>query len=192
VIIAMAPALAAQIQFTPKLSTPRAQFLQRYPMGSLAKVEAVYDQPFWRSAKLSGQSVLGPGPVRSTFDNTPLTGHPGILIGFVGGSISRLWSLQSAAERRSAVLSDFAEVAGKEALDPIEYFEFNWPGEEWSRGGPVGYAGPGVLHDYATTLRAPEGPIHWAGTETATFWNGYMEGAVQAGERAAQEILGSS
>jgi monoamine oxidase len=192
VIIAMAPALAAQIQFAPQLSTPRAQFLQRYPMGSLAKVEAVYDQPFWRSAQLSGQSVLGPGPVRSTFDNTPPSGNPGILIGFVGGSISRLWSLQSAAERRAAVLADFAEVVGKEALDPIEYFEFYWPGEEWSRGGPVGYAGPGVLHDYATTLRAPDGPIHWAGTETATFWNGYMEGAVQAGERAAQEILGSS
>ncbi|MGI8770959.1 MAG: FAD-dependent oxidoreductase [Acidobacteriaceae bacterium] len=65
----------------------------------------------------------------------------------------------------------------------------NWPGEEWSRGGPVGYAGPGVLHDYATTLRAPVGPIHWAGTETATFWNGYMEGAVQAGERAAREVI---
>jgi monoamine oxidase len=192
VIIAMAPALAAQIQFTPKLSTPRTQLLQRYPMGSLAKVEAVYDQPFWRNAKLSGQSVLAPGPVRSTFDNTPLIGHPGILIGFVGGTISRLWSLQSAAERQAAVLSDFAEVVGKEALNPIDYFEFYWPGDEWSRGGPVGYAGPGVLHDYSTTLRAPEGPIHWAGTETATFWNGYMEGAVQAGERAAQEILGSS
>ena len=159
-------------------------------MGSLIKVEAVYPQPFWRNAGLSGQSVLGPGPVRSTFDNTPPSGHPGIIIGFVGGSRARLWPSLSDAERRSAALANFAAVLGDEALTPTEYFEFNWPGEEWSRGGPVGYAGPGVLHDYATTLRVPVGPIHWAGTATATFWNGYMEGAVRAGERAAREVLG--
>ena len=37
--------------------------------------------------------------------------------------------------------------------------------------------------------RAPIGPIHWAGTETATVWMGYMEGAAQAGERAAREVV---
>jgi monoamine oxidase len=31
--------------------------------------------------------------------------------------------------------------------------------------------------------------IYWAGTETATQWCGYMDGAVQAGERAALEVL---
>lgn len=189
IIVAIAPALAALIRYEPKLTTPRAQLLQRLPMGSLIKVEAVYDQPFWREAGLSGQSVIAPGPVRSTFDNTPPSDRPGIIIGFVGGSRARHWSFLPEAERRSAVLANFSAVLGNEALNPTEYFEFNWPSEEWSRGGPVGYAGPGVLHDYATTLRAPVGPIHWAGTETATFWNGYMEGAVQAGERAANEVL---
>ena len=87
------------------------------------------------------------------------------------------------------MLANFAAAFGDEAWNPTQYYEFDWPSEEWSRGGPVGYAGPGVLHDYAATLRAPVGPIHWAGTETATYWNGYMEGAVQAGERAAREVL---
>lgn len=31
--------------------------------------------------------------------------------------------------------------------------------------------------------------IHWAGTETATQWCGYMSGAVQSGQRAAVEVL---
>ena len=35
----------------------------------------------------------------------------------------------------------------------------------------------------------PVGPLHWAGTETATRWAGYFEGALQSGERAAREIL---
>ena len=38
-------------------------------------------------------------------------------------------------------------------------------------------------------LREPVGRIHWAGTETSTFWNGYMDGAVRSGERAANEVL---
>lgn len=38
-------------------------------------------------------------------------------------------------------------------------------------------------------IRPPVGPIHWAGTETATYWNGYIDGAVRSGERAAREVL---
>ncbi|WP_417265231.1 FAD-dependent oxidoreductase [Brumimicrobium sp.] len=30
--------------------------------------------------------------------------------------------------------------------------------------------------------------MHWAGSETATVWNGYMEGALRSGERAAMEV----
>jgi monoamine oxidase len=65
----------------------------------------------------------------------------------------------------------------------------DWIREEWTRGGPVAYAGPGVLLEFGPSIRPPSGLIHWAGTETATFWNAYMEGAVRSGERAAGEIL---
>jgi monoamine oxidase len=189
IILAISPALAAGIQYKPKLTTQRAQFLQRYPMGSLIKVEAVYDTPFWRAAGFSGVSVMAPGPVRSTFDNSPPSGHSGILIGFVGGAFARNWANLSADDRRAAVLGNFAAAFGDAALSPTEYFEFEWPAKQWSRGGPVGYVGPGVLLDYGTTIREPVGPIHWAGTEASTFWNGYMEGAVRSGERAAREVL---
>ena len=46
-------------------------------------------------------------------------------------------------------------------------------------------SGPG----YGRALREPVGPIHWAGTETATKWSGYLDGAISAGERAAREAL---
>ncbi|MEA2385970.1 MAG: monoamine oxidase, partial [Thermoleophilaceae bacterium] len=39
-------------------------------------------------------------------------------------------------------------------------------------------------------LTRPFGCVHWAGTETAPHWNGYMDGAVRSGERAAKEVLG--
>jgi monoamine oxidase len=49
--------------------------------------------------------------------------------------------------------------------------------------------GPGALVACAPALREPVGPIHWAGTETATEWNGYMEGALESAERVAGEVL---
>jgi monoamine oxidase len=48
---------------------------------------------------------------------------------------------------------------------------------------------PGVLTRYGPALREPVGPIHWARTETARVWTGYMEGAVESGRRAAAEVL---
>ena len=46
-----------------------------------------------------------------------------------------------------------------------------------------------VLLDFGKAIREPVGRIHWAGTETSTYWNGYMDGAVRSGERAAAEVL---
>jgi monoamine oxidase len=46
------------------------------------------------------------------------------------------------------------------------------------------------LLDFGKALRRPVGRLHWAGTETADFWNGYMDGAVRSGQRAAKEALG--
>ena len=47
---------------------------------------------------------------------------------------------------------------------------------------------PGRLERLRTALREPVGRIHWAGTETSEVWNGYMDGAVRSGERAAREV----
>lgn len=54
----------------------------------------------------------------------------------------------------------------------------------------MGVAPPGVLTSCAEALRKPCGKIHWSGTETATKWIGYMEGALESGVRVSREILG--
>jgi monoamine oxidase len=55
----------------------------------------------------------------------------------------------------------------------------------------VAIAGPGTLTQFGPAIRKPVDMIHWAGTETSTFWNGYMDGAVRSGKRAAREVLDS-
>src|SRR5207247_3960206 len=84
-------------------------------------------------------------------------------------------------------LQNLANYFGNEALSPRQVVTFNWSAEVWNRGCPVAVLGPGTLIDFGSALRTPVGRVHWAGTETSTYWNGYMDGAVRSGERAASE-----
>jgi monoamine oxidase len=189
VIVAVPPTLAGRLDYNPPLPPLRDQLTQRMPEGTLMKFEAIYDTPFWRAQGLTGQAVSENGPVKVTFDASPADGSLGIMMGFIGGHDARVWEDKTADERRTAALDNLANYFGSAALNPREIVEFNWSTEVWNRGCPVAVLGPGTLIDFGTALRAPVGPIHWAGTETSTFWNGYMDGAVRSGERAASEAL---
>jgi monoamine oxidase len=189
VIVAIPPTLAGRIDYQPLLPVARDQLTQRYGQGALTKVAAVYDKPFWRDQGLNGTAVSTDGLVSATFDDSPPGGTPGVIFGFVGGDSSRKYATLSAADRQAQVLSEFATFFGPQALKAKAYFDTSWTEEEWTRGCPVGIAGPGTLLAYGSALRDPVGRIHWAGTETSTYWNGYMDGAVRSGERAAREAL---
>jgi monoamine oxidase len=189
VIVAMAPALTARIAHEPQLPALRDQLTQRFPQGNVIKCEAIYDRPFWRDQGLAGQVTSDAEPVRVTFDNSPPDGSPGVMLGFIEGDFARKWAQRPASERRAAVLSNFATYFGDQALRPRGYVEMNWSEELWTRGCYVGFTPPGVLLAYGPFIRAAHGRVHWAGAETATIWNGYMDGAVRSGERAAREAL---
>jgi monoamine oxidase len=187
-IVAVPPALAGRIEYDPPLPGPRDQLTQRMPMGSVIKCMATYEEPFWREDGLSGQAVSLPGPAQVVFDNTPANGSPG-LIGFLEGREARELGALPEAERREAVLRGFQRLYGRRAAHPVLYVEKDWSTEPYSRGCYAGVLGPGAWTAYGRALREPVDRIHWAGTETATRWMGYMDGAIQSGRRAAAEVL---
>jgi monoamine oxidase len=189
VILAVPPALASRLAYSPALPKGKARLLKALVPGSLAKATAVYDRPFWRDAGLTGQGVADVGPARAIFDNSPPDGSVGVLFGFVGGSAHGAWANLPADQRRAQVLESFAAFVGDQARAPVDYFEQDWTKERWTRGCPVAHAAPGVLTKYGPWLRRPVGKVHFAGTETADYWLGYMDGAVRSGERAAREVL---
>ncbi len=193
-IVACPPALAGRISYEPLLPFQRDQLTQRYGQGTLTKVAAVYNRPFWRDEGLTGQAVDTGGPVSATFDDSPATASatngPGIVFGFVGGDNARSYATLSPAARKSAVLNQYAQFFGSQALQATDFFETFWSADEWARGCPVGIPATGALLAYGPWLRQPVGRIHWAGTETSNYWNGYMDGAVRSGERSASEVLG--
>ncbi|HEX7060069.1 MAG TPA: flavin monoamine oxidase family protein [Solirubrobacterales bacterium] len=190
VVVAVPPAIAARIEFEPGLSEQRADLARRMRPGRLSKCIALYEKPFWREDGFTGESVTDAGPVTLTFDSSPRDGSAGVLLGFVGGPEVGDMDRMGADERRAAVLACFARLYGPRATAPIDYVEQVWSEEEWSGGGPTSNFGPGGWTAAGPALREPSGRIHWAGTETATIWSGYMEGALQAGDRAAAEVLG--
>jgi monoamine oxidase len=182
--------LSVEIEWTPLLPAEHDALRRRMVLGTLAKCEAIYSEPFWRKDGLNGQALkLGDAAVPAMFDNTPPDGSPGVLMGFMGGRSWRRYQTASAADRRDAVLSDFAQAFGPKALKPVDYFEQDWVEERWTRGAPTSVLGPGTLVGFGPKLVEPVGAVHWAGTETAGYWNGYMDGAISSGERAAAEVL---
>ena len=187
-IVALPPALAGRIDYQPVLPAARDQLTQRMPMGSVIKCMAIYDEPFWREDGLSGQALSLPGPAQVIFDNTPPNGTPGVLLGFLEGRDARLLGAAPEAERRQAVVGTFARLFGPRAGTPSGYVEKDWSAEPWSRGCYAGVLGPGVWTGYGRALRESVDRVHWAGTETATRWMGYFDGAIQSGRRAAAEV----
>ena len=188
VIVAVPPAMVLDIDWFPLIPAKREQLLQRMPMGALMKCDAVYKTPFWRAKGLSGMGLNDQGAVRVSFDNSPKDAAVGVLLAFVGGATWAKYGTMSRSARRKAVLEGFAAIVGDEALDPIEYVEHDWTAERWTKGSPVALQVPGAITAYGSTIRTPFRRVHWAGTETSTYWAGYMDGAVRAGQRSAKEV----
>ena len=190
-IVALPPTLAGRIHYSPALPPLRDQLTQQVPMGYVTKVQIAYPEPFWRAEGLSGSVFSLDDEVSVIFDNSPPDLSCGVLLGFLEGAHARRAGKLAPEERKELVHTVFARFFGPRAADPDEYVERDWAAEEWSRGCYGGRFGTGVWTGYGEALREPMGHIHWAGTETAEIWNGYMDGAVRSGERAAREVLAS-
>jgi monoamine oxidase len=191
-ILALPPALLARIDFRPALSASRATLHANMPAGSVIKCVAAYDRPFWRQAGYSGEAFSTTGLIRATFDDCSASADHAALVAFVVGDEAKRLSALPAAERRPRVVADLARLHGPAAGTPVAYADQDWLAEPWSTGCYVGVMAPGVLSQTAAALRAPEQRVHFAGTETATQFLGYLEGAIEAGTRAAREVLAAT
>ena len=185
-IVAVPPKLVAEIAFEPGLPPARAELVRSMPMGAVIKHTAVYERPFWRDRGLSGMVVSDEGPIHVVFDNSAPSG-PGILMGFSEADSARELGKKAEDERRAEALAVFARHFGDEAKRAVAYADHVWEADPWSGGCYGAFCPPGVLTKLGPSLREPCGRVHWAGTETATVWSGYIDGAIASGKRAARE-----
>ncbi|GIX94420.1 amine oxidase B [Caerostris darwini] len=192
VILACSPLIQMKIHFNPPLPPLRNQLMHRMPKGSVIKLHLYYKMAFWRNKGLNGTlMIIGDDehPVFFALDDTKPDGTFPAIIGFVGGDKCRKMANMSPDERKNAIARSFQKAFGSsEALHPIHYEEKNWMEEQYV-GGCCTLMPPGFLTRYGRVLRQPIDRLYFAGTETAIKWSGYMNGAVEAGERAAREVL---
>ena len=188
VVVAVAPAILDRIEFSPKLPVQRQRLAAQMPMGSVIKCVIAYERPFWRDAGLSGEAVSHSLPFNTVFDASWSAEQGGGLVGFFDGQSALDYADASEQERRQAVIDSLVYYFGEVARNPRNYVDYNWLQDPWARGCYVGVMPPGVMTTLGPALRSPAGRVHWAGTETATQWCGYIEGALQSGERVAAEL----
>jgi monoamine oxidase len=181
--------LIGRIRYEPGLPADLDQLLQRQPLGSVTKVNAIYATPFWRDDGLSGTAVSTTGPIEVVYDNSPPSGRPGVLVGFMEGDESRAFLNASAGARRAAALDSLARYFGDAARTPQGYIDMVWAQEPYTRGAYGTYNPPGVLSALGAAGGRSLPPLHFAGDGTSPQWPGYMDGAIRSGERAAHDVL---
>jgi monoamine oxidase len=188
-IVAISPTLAGRITYDPPLSGVRDQLTQRLPNGSAMKAFFVYDEPFWRADGFNGQLISDVGPARMSNDTCIPGDDHGVILLFLEGDEARTVGRLPQPERRAALTAELVRHYGQKAARPEFYVDGEWSDRQWTRGCYNANHGPHVWTKYGPALTAPVDTIHWASTDTARYWSAYMEGAVDAGERAAQEVI---
>ncbi|CAM2889127.1 flavin monoamine oxidase family protein [Skermania piniformis] len=188
VVVTVPPPMAASITFTPPLPAARAQLIENTHMGTVYKAIAVYERPFWRDRRKHAEVILLDEPGAVVFDTSPPNG-PGHLCLLVAGPEARTLDSLSSAQRRQQLLGRLAGRLGADVDRPVGWHEKSWHLDRYVGGGYSVLPNPGTAA--GRTLPVPHdrvGPIHWAGTETAAEHAGYIEGAIESGQRVAEEV----
>ncbi|XP_046560310.1 probable flavin-containing monoamine oxidase A [Haliotis rubra] len=193
VIMAIPPHHAARIKFTPPLPSRKLNLLNSVPLAFLVKFAVTFEEPFWKDSgpdkrHFGFQAVLEDpelGPIGIAYDATSARGNPAL-----AGFLSSACGTEGDPRRRRDAIFDLLEsVLGPNVRQYLDFVQKDWSKEPYNGGCFLKSLIPGTTKYFNQDLREPFERIHFAGTETATIWCGFMNGAIQSGFRAATEVL---
>jgi len=190
VVLALPPSLAIQgITFDPPLTHQLARLMEITPvwMGAVTKVVAVYGEPFWRIAGLSGAAISHVGPMREIHDMSGPGGTPAALFGFVSSA-----SPTQPTVTPTEILDQLTTLFGSIAGEPDHLLIHDWRNEPLTS--PPGVELLSAYQTYGDRRfgePAMDGRLIIASTETSPVAPGHIEGAIHAGREAAATVLDS-
>lgn len=188
-VVSLPPHLAGRLGYEPPLPAARDHLTQRMPCGQVYKILCAFDGRPWIDRGLAGEAYSDVFPFAFAADIADSDCANGLLAGFVVGPDASRWQTLDATARRQAVESWLDRTLGVSASAITAIHEADWSAEAYTRGGYHCFMPVQTLSRFGETLRAISGGLVWAGTETSIEWFGHMEGALAAGERAAQDVL---
>lgn len=199
VILTAASHTYTHINFTPALPRSKRELAINTLRGRTIKTLITYRSPWWRELGLLGKfTSAGKGPITTTWElSYNNTGLYALAIFSAGADYDTFVNGTTALERQAAMLDDLAGIVGtavgqskKDVVyNVVEYLERDWYEEPYIESSPIASIGPGDFARLAPALRDVVGHVHFSGTETASVWKGYLEGAVDSGNRAAKEVI---
>lgn len=189
VVLALPPRISAGIEFDPPLPPGALAALHAVPtwMAGQAKAVAVYSTAFWREEGLSGDAMSRFGPMVEIHDASPSTDGLFALFGFIGVLPQ---ARRDEQVLRQQVLAQLVRLFGAQAAEPEALFIKDWACDPFTA----------VMADQAPVMAHPQYGMPWglenlwdgrvilAGTEVATEFGGYLEGALEAAELALGKL----
>ena len=193
VVLAMPPRVAAQtIAFAPELGREAMDALRAIPtwMAGQAKIIAVYDEPHWRKAGLSGTAASQKGPMVEIHDASPIDGGPYALFGFVG--VPPDIRAKHHDELIALAVAQLQAMFGPDMATPLSIRIMDWA-QVPQISTPLDLAPSGHHPSYGLPVALRSlwgGALTFGSTETAGDFGGYLEGALEAAERVAAGLTG--
>lgn len=191
VVVSVPTPLYKEITFEPALPKDKEALTSNTVLGFTNKMMLIYATPWWRTGKLCGMVQSFKGPITVTRDSSVDDQGQFSLTCFLVGDLGRELSKRSKAERQQAVTSHIKKLYSPfvEVPEPIAITEHEWALDQWAQGCPCPATPPGIMSEFGHALRTTHENIHFVGTEIAFKWKGYMDGAIESGERGAAEII---
>lgn len=186
VVLALPPSTLRDVRLTPALPDPQSEAIRRIRLGAATKGSLQFDRRFWRRAgrPQAFGSDLPHGAVWEA--NEEQRGRAGILTVLAGGRASAELRASLARDGAGALCAQLAWLGARRARLLAAHFVC-WEDERWSRGAYAVFP-PGFPPELRAWLVRPHGRVVFAGEHTSERWQGYMNGAVESGLRAAYEI----
>ncbi len=170
-------------------SSVKTTAIEEMGMGTNSKLHVQFKDRLWKSLGCNGETYADTG-YQNTWEVTRAqAGKAGILVDYTGGAIGASFGTGTPTERAAQFLKQIEPVlpgisARWNGRATIDY----WAGNEWTKGS-YSYWKVGQYTKFSGAEREAEGNCHFAGEHTSIDFQGYLNGAVESGERAAGEIL---
>lgn len=186
VVLALPTPLLRDVALLPALPERQAEAIARLRHGPATKASLQFERRFWREH--GRPSAVGSDmPHGAVWDaNEQQPGSAGILTLLAGGGASALLSRRLAEDGVDAVRRDLAWLGAEEAA-VVGRHVVRWEDERWSRGAYAAFDA-GFAPALRPWLARPHGRIAFAGEHTSLRWQGYMNGALESGLRAARDV----
>jgi len=188
-ILAIPLTTARLVEFNPPLPSAHQRMVNEVSYGAVTKVMIQYRKRFWDDRGWNGRLTTDSPIVMTWFATSHLQSEGGIITAYTGGEPGAKLSALSDEERIRVAVAEIEKIFPGSS-DLVEHTAtIAWLNEPYTRASYMALA-PGQVTAHWRTLSEPAGRLFFAGEHTTAI-QGFMEGAVESGQRAAASIISS-